>query len=301
MSNDNRAAWLAARSKGIGGSEITSVLGLNPYQTPYALWERKTGRIADFGENKYTRAGNYLEPVVAQMFEDATGFEVRTPEKEHYQHPNYPHLLGTPDRFVSTKKGDAVLEIKTTQKRITREDVTEGAALAWYFQVMWYCGITRKQTGFIAWLSSGVDFDYIQINFDPEIFKDMVEQADRFWTDHVLADVPPPPLTRDDINRAIGRVLPDSIECPEEVLHYHAQIKENAAKIKELEEANEELKTAVQLVMQDKSIATYQGVPLFTWKEFETTRLDTKALKEAEPETWKRFAKVSTQRTFLTK
>ena len=299
--NTSRAAWLAARSKGIGGSEITSVLGLNPYQTPYALWERKTGRVNDSGESKYTRAGNYLEPVVAQMFQDATGLEAYAPEIEHWQHPDYPHLLGTPDRFVSMKNGDAVLEIKTTQKRITREDVTEGSALSWYFQVLWYMGITGKKTGFIAWLCTGVDFDYIQIDFQPDIFDDMVEQADRFWKNHVLADVPPPPISREDIMKAIGKVLPDSVECSEEILRFHAQIKENAAKIKELEEANEELKTAVQMVMQDKSVATYQGVPLFTWKEFETTRLDTKKLKEEEPEVWQRFAKTSTQRSFLTK
>lgn len=300
MSNQ-RDQWLKARSKGIGGSEITAVMGLDPYATPYALWERKTGRVGDFGDNKFTRAGNYLEDAVGQMFADASGLEVYKPEQEHWQHPDFPHLLGTPDRFVAMKHGDAVLEIKTTQKRITREDITEGQMLRWYFQVLWYMGITGKKTGFIAWLCSGVDFDYIQIDFNESIFADMVEAGNDFWNNYVLSDVPPPPISKEDIMKAIGKVLPDAIEGPQEVLTYHQQIKENAAKIKELTDANDELKTAVQLLMGDKSIMTWQGVPLFTWKEAETTRVDTKALKEADPDTWKRYAKTTLVRTFLTK
>lgn len=296
-----REQWLQARSKGIGGSEITAVMGLDPYSTPYALWERKTGRAGQSFENKFTRAGNYLEEAVAQMFSDAAGMEVYKPETEHFQHPEFPHLLGTPDRFVSMKHGDAVLEIKTTQKRISREDITEGHALRWYFQVLWYMGITGKKTGFIAWLCSGVDFDYVQVDFQPDIFADMVQAGNEFWLNHVQANVPPPPLTKEDIMKSIGRVLPDAIEGPEDALRYHAQIKENAARIKELEAANDELKTAVQLMMGDKSVMTYQGAPLFTWKEAEATRLDGERLKEEEPEVWQRYAKVSLVRTFLTK
>lgn len=297
----NRAEWLKARSKGIGGSEITAVMGLDPYMTPFQLWERKTGRVADSGENKFTRAGNYLEDAVAQMFTDIAGMEAYRPHREHWQHPGFPHLLGTPDRFVSMKNGDAVLEIKTTQKRVTREDIMEGNMLRWYFQALWYMGIAEKKTGFIAWLCNGVDFDYVQIDFQPDIFADMVQAGNDFWNDHVLADNPPPPISREDILRIIGHVLPDAVEAPEDALRYHAQIKENSARIKELEQANDELKTAVQLMMQEKSVMTWQGVPLFTWKEAETTRLDGKRLKEEEPEVWQRYAKVSLVRTFLTK
>lgn len=298
---DTASEWLKARSKGIGGSEITAVMGLDPYSTPYALWERKTGRAGQSGENKFTVAGNYLEDAVARMFADAAGVEVYTRGDMHFAYPQYPHLLGTPDRFVSLKHGDGVLEIKTTQKRVTRADVTEGQMLRWYFQVLWYMGITGLQKGYIAWLCSGVDFDYLEVDFQPDIFADMVEAGDRFWKENVLADVPPPPISREDVLRSIGRVLPDAIEAPGEALEYHARIKENKAAIKKLEDANTELETAVQLIMGDKSVLTYQGVPLFTWKEAETTRLDGKRLKEENLELWQQYAKVSTVRTFVTK
>lgn len=301
MGNQQQEQWLKARSKGIGGSEITSVMGLDPYRTPFALWEQKTGRADDFSGNKFTEAGDYLEPIVAQMFQDKSGYEVYQPDQQHWKHPDYPHLLGTPDRFVSLKHGDAVLEIKTTQKRITREDIMEGQMLRWYFQVLWYMGICGKQKGFLAWLVSGVDFDWIEIDFNAEIFADMVEAGNNFWNNHVLANVPPPPLNKDDILRSIAKVLPDAIEGPEEALQYHQQIKENKAKIKELSEANEELITAVQLLMADKSVMTYMGAPIFTWKEANTTRLDSKRLKAENEDVWNQYAKTGTVRTFLVK
>lgn len=37
-------AWLAFRAKGVGGSDMGTILGLNPYSTPYDLWLEKTGR-----------------------------------------------------------------------------------------------------------------------------------------------------------------------------------------------------------------------------------------------------------------
>ncbi|EKC56536.1 hypothetical protein OBE_11012, partial [human gut metagenome] len=34
----SREEWLQNRSKGIGASEAGTVLGLNPWETPYQLW-----------------------------------------------------------------------------------------------------------------------------------------------------------------------------------------------------------------------------------------------------------------------
>ena len=42
----SRTEWLKERTKGIGGSDVATVLGLNPYKTPLELWEEKTGKTA---------------------------------------------------------------------------------------------------------------------------------------------------------------------------------------------------------------------------------------------------------------
>lgn len=39
---DDRTAWLAARRKGLGGSDIAPILGLSPWTSPLQTWRRKT-------------------------------------------------------------------------------------------------------------------------------------------------------------------------------------------------------------------------------------------------------------------
>jgi hypothetical protein len=45
----DRASWLAARGKGIGGSDVAAILGLSPWNAPLSLWMKKVGAIpSDF-------------------------------------------------------------------------------------------------------------------------------------------------------------------------------------------------------------------------------------------------------------
>ena len=41
----SRDEWLRYRTKGIGGSDVSIIAGINPYKSVYQLWLEKTGRI----------------------------------------------------------------------------------------------------------------------------------------------------------------------------------------------------------------------------------------------------------------
>ena len=60
-----RDTWLQERSKGIGGSDVATVLGLNPYKTPLSLWEEKTGKTKGSPAGEAAYWGTTLEDVVA--------------------------------------------------------------------------------------------------------------------------------------------------------------------------------------------------------------------------------------------
>ncbi len=47
--------WLVNRRNGIGGSEISAVIGENPYMSNVELWELKTGRrqAVDISQKPY--------------------------------------------------------------------------------------------------------------------------------------------------------------------------------------------------------------------------------------------------------
>ena len=72
-----RDAWLQERTKGIGGSDVATVLGLNPYKTPLSLWEEKTGKTKGSQAGEAAYWGTTLEDVVAKEFSKRTGMKIQ--------------------------------------------------------------------------------------------------------------------------------------------------------------------------------------------------------------------------------
>ena len=66
--------WLEDRRKGIGGSDVATILGLNQYKSAYQLWLEKTGQVElKDTESEPAYWGNVLEEVVAKEFQERTG------------------------------------------------------------------------------------------------------------------------------------------------------------------------------------------------------------------------------------
>lgn len=297
MSAQKTQDWHSIRAKGIGGSEITAVLGLDPYMTPYQLWERKTGRVEQSPSNAATERGHYLEPSIAAFFADKTGFSVWE-EKGRIQHTDFPFLLGETDRiFRNNRRQLGVLECKSTRLHIDPQDIP----IRWFFQAQYYMGILGHKVGGIAWISAGLEMDYRLFEFDAEVWETMVEQAREFWRNYVIADIAPPPLRKEDIMKIVGIIEPKAIEVDEDGFAIWQALKQNRAAIKELEEANEGHVEALQLRMMQHDTLTYQGRKIATWKKQETTALDQQAFREGMPDAFKMFLKTSESRVFRVK
>ena len=122
-----RIDWLKARQKGIGGSEIGAILGIDHFNTPYTIYLSKIAEtIEEDKPNKWMLAGREQEPVIAQRFADEYNFKVEVPDKEIYESPENPIFLGSVDRFYYDDKGEkCVLECKFTQKELIGDDELE--------------------------------------------------------------------------------------------------------------------------------------------------------------------------------
>ena len=61
--------WYALRTKGIGGSDAASVLGLSPWKKNTDLWKEKVGLVqSSFKTNKRMEEGSLAEDPIAQLF-----------------------------------------------------------------------------------------------------------------------------------------------------------------------------------------------------------------------------------------
>lgn len=60
--------WLELRRNYIGGSEVATLFGLNPFKSYWQLWMEKAGKIdpVDMSGNDAVNAGKFLEPAIAE-------------------------------------------------------------------------------------------------------------------------------------------------------------------------------------------------------------------------------------------
>jgi predicted phage-related endonuclease len=128
--NDCIQVEVPKKLKKITGTHFPTVLGANPFSTPFEVWCRCTRTYEiPFEGNKYTNAGQIIEPKVFDFLRKSMGFGDRlvTPEdvygKDHFKktwgdfYPNTEIYGGMWDCLIRNDDGkiEYVVEIKTVQ------------------------------------------------------------------------------------------------------------------------------------------------------------------------------------------
>lgn len=115
----SREEWLQNRFKGVGGSEISSVVGCNPYMDNVTLWELKTGRRQpeDISEKPYVLYGTKAEEYLRALFAlDFPQYKVEYIENNSFYNPQYPWARASVDGLLTDQDGrKGILEIKTSE------------------------------------------------------------------------------------------------------------------------------------------------------------------------------------------
>jgi len=272
------------RKSFIGGSDIASVMGLSRWKSPLQLWAEKTGKVEpdDLSNVEAVEMGLELEETVARLFTKRTGMKVRRAPK-NYQHDAHPYFRCQVDRLI-TKTGindNDLLECKTASAWKEKEWQDEEIPQEYILQVMWQLGITHRMVGHIAVLIGGQKFRYKKINFDPDLFEKMLEEATYFWK-MVQDDTPPMAVGMD--NYFIADIHPDSDEKIQEVEELNDRIgllQQLKNTIKETIDQKNEVEAGIKQVIGDNlgiKTSEYQ----VTWKSQVTNRVDVALLKAAK-------------------
>ena len=180
---------LEQRKKGIGASEAASVLGLNPYRTPLEVWMQKKGLIETL-ETPAMRLGTRLEPVIAEMYQEATGFELLLGTTWPYK--NNSIIFATPDRIVRGKnKG---LEIKTANARMAEnwgKEGTDEIPQHYLIQCILCMAVTDLPEWDVAALIGGQDFRIYNIQRDVDLENSIIEKLLEWWETYIVGNREP--------------------------------------------------------------------------------------------------------------
>jgi putative phage-type endonuclease len=177
--------WHAARQFSVGGSEVGTILGLNPYESAYALWAKKTGKIeVEVKENWAIRFGKaFEEPILKLWQEEHPDWEVFATGT--YQHPRYEFIHVNPDALARHRETGEwqILEVKTA--RSTWESVPP----AYTAQILHYMGTLDIRKGQIVALA-GMTWNEYEVEYSEEQVEIQLEAVLRFWMS-VVNDMKP--------------------------------------------------------------------------------------------------------------
>ena len=257
----NHDEWLKEREYGIGASEVGAVLGLSPFETPFSLWLKKTKQVPRDEENNAMRMGHLLEPVVAQLWEEATGMKVIKASAADiiYVHPEYDFMSATPDRVVRGRK--KLLECKTTITDVDSDDIFPH----WIAQCQYQMYVTGIHDCDLAWLVKGRFFGYQNIEYDAEFAEFIAERVKEYWNDCVVGGNEPELISVDDFATK-GSEPGKDVEADDKALGEILSLRQvNELLGKDEAEANS-LKDAIKLYMGEAESVSFNGKILATWK-----------------------------------
>lgn len=166
----SREEWLENRNKGIGGSEISAVIGANPYSNNIDLWEIKRGIVIpeDISDKPYVKYGTVAEHHLRELFKlDFPQYEVFYEENNSFVNDKYPWAQASLDGWLRDQDGRlGIWECKTTNilQSMQKEKWKDSIPQNYYCQVLFYMGIMEADFAVLkAQLKSEFDGNmYIQ-------------------------------------------------------------------------------------------------------------------------------------------
>lgn len=285
------------RRTGIGGTDASALIGVNPWRTAMDVWAEKTGRSAGVPDNEAMRAGRMLEPVILNWYAEDEGVEVMRDLPMLRQDEI---LIGHVDG-LDQERG-RIIEAKTaSSEKGWGEPRTDQVPIHYAAQVIWYCGLAGLDVADIAVLFNGRDFRIYTVQFDAEAFNAMRDAALRFWDEHIIKDVAPPPRNAKDAAISWPQSKAQAIEASETVLLAVRRLAEVKAESKLLEAESEELESVIKPFFADNDALTCNGETIATFKTQSASRFDSKAFEASNPALYAQFKKSSTSRVLRLK
>lgn len=262
------------RNKGIGGSDIGAIMGVNQYSSPLQVWMDKTGRGEKFKGNDATRWGHLKEPLILAEICKKHGldFSDMTPElaeKMGYEYKDYPdetkgiHLASIIHHripffrvnidgvgFIPGKKNEKpiLLEAKTTREYNAGQWENNAIPDSYYYQLQWCLFVLGWDKAIIGCLIGSSDFVTREVKADKELQKRMVQTAYKFWTEYVMKDVEPPASGPDSkkINELYPEVKNEGYIEIDDMEHNVELLKNIKDEIKQLENTKKEIENILK-------------------------------------------------------
>jgi putative phage-type endonuclease len=231
--------WHDLRATGIGGSDVGTICGLNPWQSAFTLWAKRTGKIQEEQtDSEAMEWGRRLESVILDKFaESHPGLEI-IESPGTYQNKDRPWQLANPDAIaIDRETGEhVIIEIKTARYE---DDWANGVPEYYKTQVQWYLQTFGFKNAYVAALFSGSKYREFQVigdTFEQEVNLKSVEQFRVYLEQDKQPDYDGATSTYETIRRLHPDIDDDEVELGDLGVHYFNAAAEAADADKKLTE-----------------------------------------------------------------
>lgn len=277
------------RHKFLGGSDIATIMGLNPYKSRWQLMREKAQLDTDtFEGNAYTEYGNSIEEKIRNYVNETYGYNFVESKFTIYSEAlgERGHLDGEDPKKLS------VLECKSTSHIFPSVDEYP----VYLVQLLYYMMRRKRARGVLAVYERPDD---MSLDFDPlrlqvwfirlSDYSDTVENIETAIKE----------FKRDVRKLKRDPSLTEEAFLPKEVVQVSRAIIALERKLASMEKIEADLK-AQKLVLRSlmekhdiKSWKTPKGFTITYCQATTAERIDSKRLKEERPDIYNEFSKVS--------
>lgn len=295
--------WLNDRRKGIGGSDASTVLGLNKYKSRLTLYREKVEEYTeDLSNNVYIKKGKDLEDLIRLKYCTPyfieKGYRLIKPNVTLIpKNTNFRANLdafAVPVEFNNDYSKNIVVEIKWVSEygeQLWNGDEYFGVPVNYYAQVQHYMYVTgAKKAVICALFDSDWQMHYYEIPYNADFVATLVREVNSFIEINVKMNIPPKvnsELDKDYILEAISH-LPETTIEDEAMDTKIAMYKELSKNIKTLKSTcNEVLSDITGLYLKGhRPISPLHKVNISV---VHSRRFNDSAFAEAYPELHKQF------------
>lgn len=305
------------RTKKVTGTRFATILGLNPWSTPFEMWCAITKTYEKpFEDTIYTIAGKTIEPKQAEYMKKSYGMDLITPTDRYGQDyfnktwgdffPENPYFGGMWDYLGVDENGtvDTVLEMKTT-KRIEdwQNDAPEYYALqaALYAYLLGVDNVImvasfleekdyEDPSKFVPNIKNTITVEFKVSERYPD-FERMVAEVKSWWGEYVTGGISPVYDEKKDAeilaalrthnltpDTDIDALIKEAEGLKKEVDMTAAAIADKEKRLKEISDIIKE-HAMTQFRDGDKKVEIKGSTYTWTVSRSETTTIDKKALK----------------------
>lgn len=306
LSFDNEDDWLELRTKGIGGSDIGAILGLNPYSSPLKIYKQKVeGYKEDLSKNVFVKKGkelenliltNYVQPYFAKL-----GYEVGKPDFMLIN-TDYPFFRANVDGIAYKKDGNyknnIIVEIKWVNEYAEinwNKPEYNGVPASYYAQIQLYMAVTGASSAIVcALFDKNWEMNYFTVPRDEMFILEMISKGRDFYQYNMLMKMPPRlsyEIDKEEVSKAI-KEAPKDLVPNSDMTMYIEKYMSNGEKIKKAEEIQSQLKDII-LELANKGFCPDDSKHKVKTSVVKSYRFNSTKFKEDQPDLYEQYCEDS--------